>query len=156
MTGSVEHPTVFAVPHGYEIAALNSGFSRTVGPWYRQQDVDYVQLAFHADERHINSLGIIHGGMMSSFVDTVLGQAHRKVSGRPAVTTRMTIDFIDAARFGDLVEGRGEVTRVTRNLAFVRATVWTGKRTLLSASGVFSFVRPRGKVSGGDDGGVAG
>jgi acyl-coenzyme A thioesterase PaaI-like protein len=45
----------------------------------------------------------------------------------------MTSDFIDAARFGDLVEGRGEVTRQTRNLVFVRATVWTGKRTLLNA-----------------------
>jgi acyl-coenzyme A thioesterase PaaI-like protein len=57
----------------------------------------------------------------------------------------MTVDFIDAARFGDLVEGKGEVTRITRNLVFVRCTVWSGRRTLLNASGVFSFVRARGK-----------
>jgi uncharacterized protein (TIGR00369 family) len=145
MTGSVKNPTVFDVPPGYEVAPLNSGFSQTVGPWYRVPAVDYAQFAFRADERHINSIGIIHGGMMMSFADTLLGQAHRKVSGRPAVTTRMTVDFIDAARFGDLVEGKGEVTRITRNLVFVRCTVWSGRRTLLNASGVFSFVRERGK-----------
>lgn len=148
MAGTPKNPTVFAVPAGYAIAPFNSGFSQTVGPWYHVPGVDYVQLAFHADERHVNSIGIIHGGMMMTFADTVLGQSHRKLTGRPAVTTRMTTDFIDAARFGDLVEGRGEVTRQTRNLMFVRATVWTGKRTLLNASGVFTFVRQRRNADG--------
>jgi uncharacterized protein (TIGR00369 family) len=143
MPGSPQDPTIFATPPGYELAPFNSGFSQTVGPWYRVLEVDRAQFAFRADERHINSLGIIHGGMMMSFADTLLGQAHRKITGRPAVTTRMTADFIDAARFGDLVEGLGEVTRQTRNLVFVRARVWTGRRTLLTASGVFSFVRQR-------------
>ncbi len=152
MTGTVKNPTIFAAPPGYELAPLNSGFSQTVGPWYRVPDVDYAQFAFRADERHINSIGIIHGGMMMSFADTLLGQAHRKLTGKPAVTTRMTVDFIDAARFGDLVEGKGEVTRETRNLVFVRAHVWCGKRTLLTVSGVFSFVRPRNKDSGGKEG----
>jgi uncharacterized protein (TIGR00369 family) len=149
MPGTVKDPTVFPVPAGYALEPLRSGFSQTVGPWYRLQDAQFVQFAFRADERHINSLGIVHGGMMMSFADTLLGQTHRKVSGRPAVTTRMTVDFIDAARFGDLVEGRGEVTRETRNLVFVRAQVWTSRRTLLTASGVFAFVRDREKKESG-------
>jgi len=145
MSGTVKDPTVFPVPQGYAREPLRSGFSQTVGPWYRRQDVEHVQLAFRADERHINSLGIVHGGMMVSFADVLMGQAHRKLSGRAAVTTRMTVDFVDAARLGDLIEGKGEVTRLTRNLAFVRARVWTGKRTLLTTSGVFAFVRERDK-----------
>jgi uncharacterized protein (TIGR00369 family) len=149
MSGTAHSPTLFAVPEGYAVEPLRSGFSQTVGPWYRRQGVDHVQLAFRADERHINSMGIIHGGMMVSFADVLMGQAHRKVSGRAAVTTRMTVDFVDAGRFGDLIEGSGEVTRVTRNLAFVRARVWTGRRTLLTTSGVFSFVRERDKSEAG-------
>lgn len=121
-----------------------SGFGRAMGPWYEKADGGKVTLGLRAEERHINRLGIIHGGMMMAFADTLLSEVGRRVTGKPSVTMRMTVDFISAAKLGDWIEGTGEVTRTTRNLVFVGARIWRGKHTLMTASGVFSFIRPRG------------
>ena len=134
----------FAVPPGFVAIPPMSGFGRAMGPWYEKPDGEKVILGIRAEERHINRLGIIHGGMMMSFADTLLSEVGRRVTGKPSVTMRMTVDFISAAKLGDWIEGSGEVSRITRNLVFVQARIWRGKHTLMTASGVFSFIRPRG------------
>ena len=133
-----------AVPPGFVAIPPMSGFGRAMGPWYEKADGDKVVLGIRAEERHINRLGIIHGGMMMAFADTLLSEVGRRVTGRPSVTMRMTTDFISAAKLGDWIEGSGEVSRVTRNLVFVQARIWRGRHVLMTASGVFSFIRPRG------------
>lgn len=134
----------FAVPPGFVAIPPMSGFGRAMGPWYEKPDGEKVTLGIPAEERHINRLGIIHGGMMMAFADTLLSEVGRRVTGKPSVTMRMTVDFISAAKLGDWIEGSGEVSRITRNLVFVQARIWRGKHTLMTASGVFSFIRPRG------------
>jgi len=134
----------FAVPPGFVAIPPMSGFGRAMGPWYEKPDGEKVILGIRAEERHINRLGIIHGGMMMAFADTLLSEVGRRVTGKPSVTMRMTVDFISAAKLGDWIEGSGEVSRITRNLVFVQARIWRGKHTLMTASGVFSFIRPRG------------
>lgn len=134
----------FAIPPGFVAIPPMSGFGRAMGPWYEKPEGDKVTLGIRAEERHINRLGIIHGGMMMAFADTLLSEVGRRVTGRQSVTMRMTVDFISAAKLGDWIEGTGEVSRITRNLVFVQARIWRGKHTLMTASGVFSFIRPRG------------
>lgn len=122
-----------------------SGFGHAMGPWYQKNDGDTVVLGIRAEERHLNRLGIIHGGMMMAFADTLLSEVGRRVTGKPTVTMRMTVDFVSAPRLGDWIEGSGEVSRTTRNLVFVQARIWRGRHTLMTASGVFNFIRPRGE-----------
>jgi acyl-coenzyme A thioesterase PaaI-like protein len=81
--------------------------------------------------------------MMMAFADVLLSEVQRRVTGRPSVTMRMAVDFVSPARLGDWIEGDGEVSRATRNLVFVRARIWRAKHTLMTASGVFNFIRPR-------------
>jgi uncharacterized protein (TIGR00369 family) len=133
------------LPPGFAEIPPMSGFGRAMGPWYEKTENGKGILGFRAGERHINRLGIIHGGMMMAFADVVLSEAQRRVTGRPSVTMRMAVDFVSPARLGDWIEGVGEVTRSTRNLVFVRARIWRGKHTLMTASGVFNFIRPRGE-----------
>ncbi|MGE0155055.1 MAG: PaaI family thioesterase [Reyranellaceae bacterium] len=132
-----------AIPPGFAEMPPVSGFGRAMGPWYRKIDGERVVLGIRAEERHLNRLGIIHGGMMMAFADTLLGEVGRRVTGRQSVTMRMTVDFVSAAKLGDWIEGTGEVARSTRNLVFVRARIWRGRHTLMTASGVFNFIRPR-------------
>lgn len=131
------------IPAGFAPLRTRSGFSLTVGPWYEKREGDSVVRGFRVDRRHINSLGIVHGGMMMSFADVLMGEAAWRATGRHSVTSRATVDFVDAGRLGDWIEGQGEITRSTRNLVFARARVWTGRRTLLTSSGVFTFIRAR-------------
>jgi uncharacterized protein (TIGR00369 family) len=132
-----------AIPAGFVAIPPMSGFGRAMGPWYEKRDGERTILGFRAEERHINRLGIIHGGMMMAFADVLLSEVQRRVTGRPSVTMRMAVDFVSPARLGDWIEGDGEVSRATRNLVFVRARIWRAKHTLMTASGVFNFIRPR-------------
>lgn len=136
-------PSAAGIPPGFVEIPPMSGFGRAMGPWYVRQDGERIVLGIRAEERHINRLGIIHGGMMMAFADTLLSEIGRRVTGRPSVTMRMTTDFVSAAKLGDWIEGSGEVARATRNLVFVQARIWRGRHTLMTASGVFSFIRPR-------------
>jgi uncharacterized protein (TIGR00369 family) len=122
-----------------------SGFGRAMGPWYEKREAGATTLGFRVEERHTNRLGIVHGGMMMAFADVVLGDAGRLVTGKPSVTMRMAVDFVGPGRLGEWIEGSGEVSRFTRNLVFVRARLWRGRHTLMTASGVFNFIRQRGE-----------
>ena len=130
-----------------------SGFSEHNGPWFEKRDGAVTIRAFRAGANHVNGLGIVHGGMLMAFADSILARAAVGASGRGAVTMRMTCDFVGPARLGDWVEGTGELTRATRNLAFVRGRIWTGSHTVLTASGIFSAVRARPErvAAPGDD-----
>lgn len=132
------------VPPGFVLMPQRSGFSRAMGPWYEKREGERTTLGFRVGEQHINRLGIVHGGMMMAFADVVLGEAARRVTGRLSVTMRMAVDFIGPGRLGEWIEGAGEVVRSTRNLVFVNARLWRGRHTLMTASGVFNFIRPRG------------
>jgi uncharacterized protein (TIGR00369 family) len=131
-------------PAGFTEIPAMSGFGRAMGPWYEKTEGQCFTLGFRAEERHINRLGIIHGGMMMAFADIVLSEAGRRITRKPSVTMRMAVDFVSPAKLGDWIEGTGELSRSTRNLVFVRARIWRGKHTLMTASGVFNFIRPRG------------
>ncbi len=138
-------PSAAGIPPGFVEMPPMSGFGRAMGPWFVKEEGGNIVLGIRAQERHINRLGIIHGGMMMAFADTLLSEIGRRFTGKPSVTMRMTTDFVGAAKLGDWIEGSGEATRASRNLVFVQARIWRGRHTLMTASGIFSFIRPRGE-----------
>ena len=130
-------------PPGFELAPPRSGFTGNNGPWYEKREGDKLLRAFRVLPKHVNALGIAHGGMLMAFADSVLARAAHSETRRTIVTMRMICDFVGPARLGDWVEGSAEVTRATRHLAFVRGRIWTGNRTVLTVSGIFNAVRAR-------------
>jgi acyl-coenzyme A thioesterase 13 len=53
-------------------------------------------------------------------------------------TASMSIDFAGSAQVGDWVQGRADVQRIGRTLAFVNAYLSIGDRRILRASSVFA------------------
>ncbi len=92
---------------------------------------------FWVSDDHINNAGIIHGGMVMSFTDNLLARAVSNSSAGPVVTLHMTTDFVGPAHLGDWVEGRVNIVRCTRTLVFVEGEVFTRKRLIMTAKGVF-------------------
>lgn len=133
-----------SIPDGFIAIEHSASFGRLTGPFYDGQDEAGFVRAFRPDERHGNSLGMIHGGMLMTFADIVLARAVREVAtGRPFVTVRMTSDFVTPARIGDWVEGRAKVTRQARGVVFVRGRLTVGNRLVLKADGLFRVLTPR-------------
>lgn len=130
-----------APPEGYAPAEGRGLFSTHNGPYYtRASEGNLVEQAFFALPRHCNGVGIVHGGMLSAFMDGVLAGAVWKGSGRRAVTIHLSIDFLHMARAGEWVMGEARLTRATRDVAFAEGRAYVGGRDVVRASGVFKLM----------------
>jgi acyl-coenzyme A thioesterase PaaI-like protein len=143
--GRSEAPAEEAIPEpppGFAHVAGRGAFSNHVGPYFRRAD---GAQAFFALKRHCNAIGLIHGGMLSAFLDGVLAAAAaRGGSGGQPVTIHLSIDFLDMGRAGEWVIGEAALTRAASDLAFVEGRAHVGGRTLARATGVFKRMRRPG------------
>lgn len=131
-------------PSGYRVCDMPDGpFTRSLGPLYIR--LDGGGFAFRAQQRHCNALGMMHGGMLMTFADQTLGLTVRQALGTAdVVTASLVCDFVDSARPGDLIEGEATITRITRSIVFVRGSVRSGTRILLTASGLWKRLATSG------------
>ena len=133
-----------APPEGFVLATGRGAFTTHNGPYFnRPRADDGVEQAFYALKRHCNGVGLIHGGMLSAFLDGLLAGAAAKPSGATPVTVHLSIDFLDMGRAGEWVIGEAHAARVTRDIAFVEGRAHVGGRTLARATGVFKLMKRR-------------
>jgi uncharacterized protein (TIGR00369 family) len=118
-------------------------FELLSGPFYSRRTPERGQVcAFRAEQKHMNGSGFMHGGCLMTFADYALFCiADQELQGTGSVTASMNCEFIDAARVGDLVEASGEVVRAGRSLVFIRGTITTAERPLLTFSAIVKKVR---------------
>src|SRR5690242_18097061 len=64
-----------------------------------------ARVMLHAEERHTNPAGTIHGGVIATLVDIAMGSAVRSLSrdGEVPVTIEMKINYLEPGRPGVLV-----------------------------------------------------
>jgi uncharacterized protein (TIGR00369 family) len=117
------------------------GYPALIGPfWYKREEGGF-RYGFPVEARHLNNGGVVHGGMLMSFADDVLGMTVWEAAGRkPCTTVQLSTQFISPARPGDFVEGRAEVMRATRSLVFVRGLVTVADRTVIHADGIWKIL----------------
>jgi uncharacterized protein (TIGR00369 family) len=107
------------------------------GPfWHREEADGDIRCAFRVERKHLNGSGAVHGGCLMAFADYCLFALGNKAlhDGR-GVTLSFSSEFIDAAREGDLIEGRGEVVRAGRSIVFLRGTLSCAGRPVLTFAG---------------------
>ena len=125
------------LPSGYRTYDYEDPFEDLVGPFGYRVDGNAVGFAFRSDERHANTGGTLHGGMLMTFADFALClTAVWDQPGEKCVTVSCNCEFVAAGQPGETVEARGEVTRRTRSLTFVRGQLSAGDRLLLTFSGI--------------------
>ncbi len=59
---------------------------------------------------HANSRGVVHGGVVSSLIDTAAGAAvayQPSAGGKPAATVSLSVSYIRAVRVGDRLRATG-------------------------------------------------
>jgi uncharacterized protein (TIGR00369 family) len=111
--------------------------------FHRQRDDGVYEHAFYVLPRHCNSMGIVHGGMLTTFLDGLLARAVYEAIRTQSVTLHLSVDFLAAARQGQWLFGEGAVTRAARDIAFAEARVHDGARDILRGSGVFRRLEAR-------------
>lgn len=139
MTDKTEIP---APPEGFVQSKTRGPFSTHNGPYFHRVDEDseVVQHAFFALQRHANGVGIVHGGMLTSFMDGLLGSAVFRTTRKTGVTIHLSVDFLHMARVGEWVVGEARVNRATRDIVFVEGVGRVAGRDVIRATGVFKLM----------------
>lgn len=118
-------------------------FEQSAGPFYFRQDEGEPVCAFRVLRKHLNGMGILHGGCLMSFADfSLFGIAHEALAPSGyGVTVAFTSEFLGSANEGDYIEARGEVLRAGRSLIFVRGLATAEGRPCLSFSGTLKRLK---------------
>lgn len=130
------------VPEGFKPLKRGGSFLGMFGPlWYKEIDGQPV-IALRIVEKHLNTRGIAHGGMLVTLADSALGivLSMSRTPSQPMVTVSLTTDFVEAAHAGDWVEAHVDIQRVGGRLAFASCYLLVGDRRILRASGVFALM----------------
>ena len=130
-------------PDGFTPSADRGAFTSHIGPYFHRQVETGAEQAFYALKRHCNGLGLIHGGMLSAFLDGLLASAAGRAARATPITIHLSIDFLDMGRAGDWVLGEARVSRGTPDVAFAEGRAHILGRDLARATGVFKLMHRR-------------
>jgi uncharacterized protein (TIGR00369 family) len=115
---------------GLELVSARKGFLALQLPW---------QASLVGDPE----TGVIHGGALTTLMDTVCGFVVPLSLDAPAVcpTLDLRIDYMRPARPRETVIGEAEVYRITENVIFSRGIAHQGDRDAPVAHCVATFMR---------------
>jgi uncharacterized protein (TIGR00369 family) len=107
-----------AIPEGFELDPRFQPhtFSGLVGPFYSRRQGNELSLGLRIEERHCNSRGTCHGGMLATIADVALGYAcalAASADGKKSnfVTVDLSLQYLASTQVGDWVQS--EVTVLT-------------------------------------------
>ncbi|HUG90130.1 MAG TPA: PaaI family thioesterase [Planctomycetaceae bacterium] len=95
------------------------------------------------DDRHLRTLGLLHGGVTAALLDTAMGFAAVTVApeGHHPVTIQINVNFVRAVQEGERLRARGEVRHSGRQTAVTFGEVQTSDgRLAATATATFLFV----------------
>ena len=125
-------------------------FETNNGPfWHRMEDDGSIRCAFRVEKKHLNGAKNVHGGCFMSFADYCLFATAAPILEGPGVTLSFACEFLAAAREGELIEGRAEITRAGGSLIFLRGVLKSGERALFTFSGTIKRVKWKPRTDAG-------
>ena len=128
------------IPEGFRKIERLSPFNALVGPLYERRDGASVSIGLVIEEKHTNSRGICHGGVLATLADLALGYAMLAKSGDKGsfLTAHLAVDYAGAARTGDWIESKVEIQRVGARLAFANCYLVANEKPIVRASAIFA------------------
>jgi acyl-coenzyme A thioesterase 13 len=130
------------IPAGFAPIERRQGpFNTLIGPLHQRRDGERFLIGLRIEDKHTNSQGICHGGVLATLADLALGYAMiGKVLGDASfVTVNLSIDYAGSAMPGDWVESDVEVQRAGSRMAFCNGYLKVGDKRIVRMSAVFAL-----------------
>lgn len=136
-------PTFDPAAAGWTVRDDEPGLITVVGPIWQHGSGANLRLGFVSRSDHANRRGVVHGGMIMTFADQVLGVvAIEATPGKRLATMQLDTHFIDAVGIDEFVEGRARIERQTRSILFMNGSVYVRDRLVATAKGIWKVLRP--------------
>lgn len=120
------------------------GFIAHVGGLWRRADESGEHYGFITRDIHANRNGVVHGGMIMTFVDRAFGMHCRLASGaEKAATVTLSHQFVTPLKIGKFVTLTPRIAKLTTRMAFVEGTVMCEGEPILQAQGVWRLASSR-------------
>ena len=129
-----------SIPPGFRELTEAIGFAAANGPWFEKIEDGRLIRGFRPGLQHANSHGIVHGGMLASFIDSAMGSTVFHVLQRRCVTVRLSLDYLMPGRVGDWLQAEAEVIGHDEHMAQVRARLYGPRHDTLTALGSFALL----------------
>jgi uncharacterized protein (TIGR00369 family) len=131
-----------APPAGFDRHYRKSPLTDAWEPLYSRKGASSVAIGFRAAERHANSRGFVHGGMISALADNAMGLSCGEALGRLSslVTVSLAVDFLGAAQLGQWVQVTPSVNKAGSTLCFAEAVVTADGEVCAKAHATFRVV----------------
>ncbi|HPD93065.1 MAG: PaaI family thioesterase [Rhodobacter sp.] len=124
------------------------GFTGHIGMRRAGFAQDYAQFELTLGPEHLNPLGIPHGGVYATILDTALGSSGSWMGDPdrflPSITLNLNVSYLSQPKGGTRLTCEGRRVGGGRNIFFAEGEVRdeTGQ-ILASATGTFKLVKPR-------------
>lgn len=133
-------------PPGFEVSRSRGPFTTRNGPVCRAIAEGDMRSGIWVLERHCNSMGFMHGGMVSAFADGALAWAVWHATGKASVTLKLTTSFFGTVRPGEWLEARPAVISLADGIVHVEAGMYVGQDSLAArADATFRVLRRTAK-----------
>ena len=126
----------------FEQISIKPGFMKhNGGLLFREISKNEFEFKTTIKENHLNTIGITHGGYISSIIDSGVGTgAHRAAGSSPCVTISLDIKFIAATKLNDEVIGFVKILKKTKSMVFLICHLKSNKKIIASASGIWKIL----------------
>lgn len=128
------------VPDGFVLVSRTSPFLDLLGGLYVLDANEGPVYGLRVLPEHANNREGVHGGILMTMADLVLGYTTAFSTDPPMrlTTANLNIDLVGRAKIGDWVEGRADIVRTGRSLAFANAYLTVGDKRIARASSVLA------------------
>lgn len=130
---------------------LRSPFSAFIGTEMEELRGGYARLSLTVGPQHAGLGGAMHGGVVTTMMDSAMGAALSALRGEEAVrasphaTIEMSASFLAPARRGDRIVVEGRVLRLNKTVAFGEAEARRGDGELIARARFAFAIRRRGR-----------
>ena len=148
------------IPEGFEPVQAGSPFVDLTGPFFFKEIDNVIAIGLRIEDKHCNSAGRAHGGLIATMADIALGNSigHASISDEerkrwredgyelkrppiPRVTVNLTTDYAGFAKAGDWVEMHVDIQKLGRSMSFATAHLHCDGERIARSSGVFRNLR---------------
>jgi uncharacterized protein (TIGR00369 family) len=136
-----------APPADFEPFDRKSPLTEPWEPIYCRRSTEKVVLGVWAREPHLNSRGMIHGGLIAALADNAMGHSCGAVmlagGNKPAgglVTVSLSVDYVGAAKQGQWIEFDTRYVKTGRTLCFAQCFVLADGEVIARADARFKVM----------------